>query len=110
MDHFRAKWTGTNNGRLLETDYASISIMQDSSSHLNLWKKRLGHVPDYIWDQTELETLVLADNELSEVSERIGRLKRLRMLDLGHNQLTAVPDHLADLDGLTDFLYLHDNR
>jgi hypothetical protein len=23
------------------------------------------------------------------------------MLDLGHNQLTAVPDHLADLDGLT---------
>ena len=44
------------------------------------------------------------------MSEQIGRLKNLRMLDLGHNQLTSVPDALGDLDGLTDFLYLHDNR
>ena len=52
----------------------------------------------------------LADNELSEVSGRVGRLKKLRMLDLGHNRLTEMPDTLADLDGLTDFLYLHDNQ
>ena len=32
------------------------------------------------------------------------------MLDLGHNQLTRVPEALGDLEGLTDFLYLHDNR
>ncbi len=50
----------------------------------------------------ELETLVLADNDLTEVSAGIGRLRKLRMLDLGHNLLTSVPD--------TDFLYLHDNR
>jgi len=81
-----------------------------SGLHLNLWKKRLGRVPDSIWEQTALETLVLADNDLSEISERIGRLKSLRTLDLGHNQLPRVPDALADLDGLTDFLYLHDNR
>jgi Leucine-rich repeat (LRR) protein len=88
-----------------------MAFMRNSlPSHLNLWKKRLGRVPDSVWDRTELETLVLADNELSEMSEQIGRLKRLRMLDLGHNQLTRVPDGLADLDGLTDFLYLHDNR
>src|SRR6266853_3706190 len=79
-------------------------------THLNVWKKRLGRVPESVWEQTELETLVLADNELSEVSGEIGRLKKLRMLDLGHNQLTRVPDALGDLDGLTDFLYLHDNR
>jgi Leucine-rich repeat (LRR) protein len=84
--------------------------MQDSSSHLNLWKKQLGRVPDSVWEQTHLETLVLAENGLSEVSEHIGRLKKLRMLDPGHNTLTSVPDGLADLDGLTDFLYLHDNR
>src|SRR5580692_4944351 len=90
---------------------ASIAFMPDTSAaHLNLWKKRLGRVPDSIWAQTELETLVLADNELSEVSEQIGCLKRLRMLDLGHNQLTSVPDALAGLDALTDFLYLHDNQ
>jgi hypothetical protein len=41
-------------------------------------------VPDSVWEQTELESLVLAENGLSEVSEQIGRLKRLRMLDVGH--------------------------
>ncbi len=50
-------------------------------SCLNLWEKRLGHVPEWVWQRTELETLVLADNDLSEVSEEIGRLKNLRMLD-----------------------------
>lgn len=84
--------------------------MQDPSPQLNLWKKQLGRVPESVWEQTDLETLVLAENDLSEVSGQIGRLKRLRMLDLGHNQLTCVPDALADLDGLTDLLYLHDNR
>ncbi|MGB7683568.1 MAG: leucine-rich repeat domain-containing protein, partial [Candidatus Acidiferrales bacterium] len=84
--------------------------MPDSSSHLNLWKKQLGRVPDSVWAQTDLETLVLADNGLSAVSDQIGRLKKLRMLDLGHNKLTAVPDGLAGLEGLADFLYLHDNQ
>ena len=81
-----------------------------SAPHLNLWKHRLGRVPDSVWEQTELETLVLADNDLSEVPEQIGRLQRLRMLDLGHNALTQVPEALGDIEGLTDFLYLHDNR
>lgn len=81
-----------------------------SSPHLNLWKKQLGRVPDWIWDRTDLETLVLADNGLAEVSARIGGLRRLRMLDLGHNQLTDVPRELGEVEGLRDFLYLHDNR
>jgi Leucine-rich repeat (LRR) protein len=86
---------------------ASIAFM---ASHLNLWKQRLGRVPEWVWEQTELETLVLADNERSEISDHIGRLKNLRMLDLGHNRLTLVPDSLGGLDALTDFLYLHDNQ
>jgi len=32
------------------------------------------------------------------------------MLGLGHNWITKVSDALVELDGLTDFLYLHDNR
>ena len=51
--------------RCLETAWASISFVDDSSCHLNLWKRRLGRVPDYVWEQIELETLVLAENELS---------------------------------------------
>ena len=77
---------------------------------LNLWKQQLGAVPADVWDRVELEALVLADNGLTEVSERLGRLTRLRMLDLGHNALAALPDAIGDLAGLTDFLYLHDNR
>ncbi len=78
--------------------------------NLNLWKKRLGVVPESVWEQTALETLVLADNELTEISPRIGALKQLRILDLGHNLLSAVPETLGELSGLTDFFYLHDNR
>ncbi len=81
-----------------------------STVNLNLWKKQLGHVPDSVWQQTDLETLVLADNNLSEISGQIVRLKKLRMLDLGHNQLTQLPYEIGDLPNLTDFLYLHDNH
>lgn len=81
-----------------------------SASDCNLWKQRLGQVPESVWDRKDLETLVLADNDLSAVPERIGHLKRLRMLDLGHNVLTAVPESLSDLEEHLDFLSLHDNR
>ncbi|WP_433983214.1 hypothetical protein RBB78_17200 [Tunturiibacter empetritectus] len=63
--------------------------------HLNLWKQQLGEVPDSVWQQTEIETLVLADNGLTQVSEEISRLTKLRMLDLGHNQLSQVPPRSA---------------
>lgn len=88
-----------------------MAVMPDhAETHLNLWKKHFGKVPAEVWEMSALETLVLADNELTEVSDEIGQLKRLRMLDLGHNQLTRIPDTIGDLDGLTNFLYLHDNR
>jgi Leucine-rich repeat (LRR) protein len=59
--------------------------------NINLWRHRLGHVPETVWEQIDLETLVLADNDLAEVSAKIGRLKRLRTLDLGHNVLSSLP-------------------
>ena len=65
-------------------------VQGSSSSNLNLWKQRLGRVPDSVWNKTSLETLVLADNELSEISENINRLTRLRMLDLGHKDRKSV--------------------
>ena len=82
----------------------------EPSRNVNLWKKNLGHVPDEVWEQLEIETLVLADNGLTEIPARIGDLKQLRMLDLGHNALAHLPEELGDLTGLRDFLYLHDNR
>lgn len=78
--------------------------------HLSLWKQRLGVVPDEVWLRTDLQTLVLADNDLTEVSDRVGDLGKLRMLDLGHNRLRELPIGLGRLEALSDFLYLHDNR
>src|ERR1700742_3072531 len=82
----------------------------NSGPHLSLWKHGLGVVPDEVWSRTELQTLVLADNELTGVSERICELRQLRMLDLGHNRLGSLPESLGRLENLSDFLYLHDNR
>lgn len=84
--------------------------MGELKPHLSLWKKRLGVVPDEVWLRTDLQTLVLADNELTEVSDRIGELSQLRMLDLGHNRLSKLPISLGHLEGLSDFLYLHHNQ
>lgn len=84
--------------RNVESTCDSMTIMPEPSAlHLSLWRKQLGRVPDAVWENTELEGLVLADNGLTEVSSRIGGLKNLRMLDLGHNKLTSVPDALCDL-------------
>jgi Leucine-rich repeat (LRR) protein len=89
---------------------AKMALMSEPIVHLNLWKYRLGQVPESVWEQTDLETLVLADNDLNEISANMGRLRRLRMLDLGHNALRSVPESLGELKDLSDFLYLHDNR
>lgn len=59
------------------------------------WKQQLGRVLDSVWERTDLQTLIRADNGLSELSERVGRLEQLRILDLGHNRLTGVPDALG---------------
>lgn len=77
--------------------------------HLSRWKQALGTVLDDVWDNVGLRTPVLADNNLIELSDRIGELRKLQMLDLGHNKLRRLPQSLGDLDALTDFLYLHDN-
>jgi Leucine-rich repeat (LRR) protein len=52
----------------------------------------------------------LADNGHTELSDAIGHLANLRMLDLGHNRLRSLPESLGRLVGLRDFLYLHDNQ
>lgn len=51
-------------------------MLNPSGLHLSLWKQGLDTVPDSAWEQTELETLVLADNKLAEISERVGQLRK----------------------------------
>src|SRR5207253_11454667 len=60
-------------GALLRSGAAAVS------RHLNLWKHNLGAVPDEVWDDEELETLVLADNGLTAISEKLGDRKSTRL-------------------------------
>jgi hypothetical protein len=41
-----------------------------SDAALNLWNQNLGRVPDSVWRQTDLETLILAGNNLEALSEQ----------------------------------------
>jgi Leucine-rich repeat (LRR) protein len=77
---------------------------------INLWKQGLTHVPDSVWEQTDAEVLILADNRLTEISPAIGGMRALRTLDLGHNEIAAIPAEIGELVQLDRFLYLHDNR
>ena len=45
------------------------------SKSLNLWKQQLGTLPSSLWDNTALETLILADNALAELPEGIAALE-----------------------------------
>ena len=54
----------------------------DSATTLNLWKQHLGRVPESLWDRIEIETLILADNDLTEMSESIDRLQSFPRLGL----------------------------
>ena len=63
-----------------------------STAILDLWKKNLGTVPAEVWERTDLEVLILADNGLTELSDSLGRLSNLRTLDLGHNRLATLPE------------------
>jgi Leucine-rich repeat (LRR) protein len=76
----------------------------ESSTRLDLWRQHLGRVPDPVWDWAELETLILADNRLIELSAGVGRLKSLRVLDLGHSELTSITESLSELVKLTSRL------
>jgi hypothetical protein len=52
-------------------------MMSRSGPHLSLWKQGLGVVPDEVWRRIDLQTLVLADNRLTEISERVGDLSHI---------------------------------
>ena len=79
--------------------------------NLNVWKHQLGYVPDAVWSRTELETVVLADNTLAELSERIGSLTHLRMFGLraDGNQLTSLPEWIGEPRALPE-LHLRNHR
>jgi len=77
---------------------------------LNAYQNEVSFVPPEIGRLASLETVILANNRLTKLPEQFGLLVQLKTLDLGHNQIAELPGSFANLENLSDYLYLHDNR
>lgn len=60
----------------------------------------MDEVDDRWWEQVDLVKLILASNQLTEISSKISILGALVTLDLHDNQLTSIPASLGDLQQL----------
>ena len=64
-------------------------------------------MPEEIYKLSELKELVLADCELTKLSQSISKLQNLEVLDLRYNtKLKYLPESIRDLKKLK-VLYLH---
>ncbi|KAI9278445.1 hypothetical protein BDA99DRAFT_531199 [Phascolomyces articulosus] len=103
-----------------------------SSGKLNLANRHLDRVPDEVWsmyhvdpnkivvdfsstddawyDSTELNKLIISDNSITDIDERLGQeFGALTLLDCRNNQLEKLPESLRQLQQLT-VLHLSHNQ
>jgi Leucine-rich repeat (LRR) protein len=76
---------------------------------LDLSRQHLKELPDSLFLLVQLEELILAGNQLDQLSPMIGRLKNLRILELSNNRLHGLPPEIGKLTQLTH-LFLNRNR
>jgi len=76
---------------------------------LNVLNNQLTELPDSIGNLTNLEKLWLINNQLTELPESIVNLNNLKTLNLMNNQLTELPESIVNLTNLEQ-LYLKNNE
>ncbi len=68
---------------------------------LDLSNQQLKKVPDYVFDQTNLEELNLSNNQLTgAIQAEIRHLTNLKVLNASNNQMTGVPAEIGQLQNL----------
>lgn len=75
---------------------------------LDLFAKRLGQIPEKVFQQSQLEILLVENNWLKSLPKGIGLFPNLTTLDLSSNQLIDLPMELYKLPKLT-YMDLRDN-
>lgn len=112
---------------------AAILKQARKSGQLNLSNRMLTSVPDGVWkinsepgfdhtsvdiskssdeqwwDQVDLTKLILASNQLKELSEDIQCLPALALLDVHSNELVSLPHNIGQLHNLTRLVLSHNN-
>ncbi len=67
---------------------------------LDLSYQQLDTLPDVIFEQPQLQILLLPNNKITNLSNKIGLLTRLKYLDLGNNLLKELPAEVGKLTQL----------
>ena len=100
-----------NNLNLTNEDLvALIPLLKNTEiTSLDLSDNQLTEIPESIGDLTGLEKLYLSYNQLTEIPQSIGDLTGLKTLDLYGNKLTEIPQSIGGLTGLKN-LDLSDNQ
>ncbi len=81
------------------TDDNVVSINKQNT--LDLSNKDLRELPKYVLNMTNIEFLDLSYNNLTgALPAEIRQLKNLKVLNLGHNQMTGVPAEVGQLANL----------
>src|SRR5713226_8715364 len=81
----------------------SERVTYDNRKHLmilNLSKLNIPLLPAEIGQLTNLQQLILANNQLSQLPGEIGQLTNLQQLYLANNQLSQLPAEIGQLTNL----------
>ena len=70
----------------------------------------LSHFPKCIAHISDLQEIYLHNNGLSKLSNNLGDISNLRLLSLGCNQLSTLPESLRNRWSTFEVLYLGENR
>lgn len=74
------------------------------SNTIDLSNKRLKaqDIPESVWHETDVDTLVLNGNSLKTLPAEIARLSKLRTLGMRNNSISQLPEAFANLRRLTE--------
>ncbi len=68
--------------------------------NLDLSSRNLTSIPDYVFEQTDLELLNLANNQITELPKTLSNLINLEVLIISNNQIKKLPKFFSRLKNL----------
>jgi len=86
------------NPQQLRNAYESNSMLD--IWHINLAGWGLKAIPEEVFKFSELKTLCLEHNQLSDIPEEVGKFHSMIHLDFNDNELTILPDSISNLTQL----------
>lgn len=77
-----------------------VDELQHGETAVNLSRKNLKVIPDYIYANKEIKILRLYGNSIDSISYRIGEMENLEELYIGKNNLKSLPKEIGNLKKL----------